>query len=90
MASELPADQGAPEDGGGLGCTWCERGSGLILVAGAVGLLYIGIDLISGGRLSQLFVGGVNRAAAAIDPGDELGGLADDVTAEGATGEPGT
>lgn len=87
--SELPPEDRAPDDdGGGLGCTWCERGSGLILVAGAVGLLYIGIDLISGGRLSQLLVRNVERAADAIDPA-EPGGLADEL-AEGAPGEPGT
>jgi hypothetical protein len=64
--AELPGTDPADEDEGG--CSWCERGSGLILVAGAVGLLYIGLDLISGGALSRMFIGGVRSAAEAIDP----------------------
>lgn len=60
------------------GCSWCERGSGAILLFGALGLAYIGLDLITGGALSRLFIGGVTRAAEAIDDGegqaDELGG----------------
>jgi hypothetical protein len=63
MAAEIPGTD--PEEGG---CSWCEKGSGMILVAGAVGLLYIGIDLMTGGALSRLFVGGVTAAADAIDP----------------------
>lgn len=76
------ADELGPDD---KGCTWCERGSGMILIAGAAGLLYIGIDLLTGGWLSRVLVGGVTRAAEAIDPGDEL------TTAElGGDSEPGS
>lgn len=50
------------------GCSWCERASGMVLIGGAVGLLYIGIDLVTGGWLSRLFVSSVTRAADAIDP----------------------
>ena len=71
--SETPAIEPADDE---AGCSWCERGSGAILVIGAAGLLYIGLDLITGGALSRLFVGQVRAAADAIDPdgqGDELG-----------------
>ena len=64
--AELPGVDPADEAEGG--CSWCERGSGAILVVGAIGLLYIGLDLISGGALSRLFIGGVRSAAEAIDP----------------------
>jgi hypothetical protein len=67
--SSGPADELGPDE---KGCTWCERGSGMILIAGAAGLLYIGIDLLTGGWLSRLMVGGVTRAAEAIDPGEEV------------------
>ena len=85
MAAEIPGTD--PDEGG---CSWCEKGSGLILMAGAVGLLYIGLDLLTGGALSRLFVGGVTAAAEAIDPGEgddvvgqaaELGAVADEPSA---------
>lgn len=84
MAAQIPGTD--PEEGG---CSWCERGSGAILVAGAVGLLYIGLDLITGGALSRLFVGGITAAADAIDPDTdggpgpaaELGAVGDDPSA---------
>ncbi len=79
--AEFPGTGPDGDDDGG--CSWCERGSGLILVAGAVGLLYIGLDLISGGALSRLFIGGVRAAADAIDP-DLDGQGADDFPDRGA------
>ena len=72
-------DGQAPEE---EGCTWCERGSGLILVLGAVGLAYIGLDLITGGALSRLFVGGVTRAAEALDVEDQAAELGATVTGD--------
>lgn len=78
MAAEVPGTGPDGDEAGG--CSWCERGSGLILVAGAVGLLYIGLDMITGGALSRLFIGGVTAAADAIDPE----GQADDVVGQAA------
>ena len=73
---------GTDPDDEGPGCTWCERGSGMILLLGAAGLAYIGLDLLTGGWLSRRFVSGVTRAADAIDPGPE--GQADEhAAAEG-------
>jgi hypothetical protein len=56
-----PADETAPR------CTWCERSSGLILLVGAIGLAYIGLDLLTGGWLSRALVGAASNAADAID-----------------------
>lgn len=71
---DLTADLGPDDED--PGCSWCERASGAVLVTGALGLLYIGVDLLTGGWLSRLFVSGVTRAADAIDPGGELAGQA--------------
>lgn len=49
-------------------CVWCERVSGLILIGGAAAMLYIGIDMITGGWLSRGVIGAAGRAADAIDP----------------------
>jgi hypothetical protein len=75
-------DTGQPDE---AGCTWCERGSGMILLVGALGLAYIGLDLLTGGWLSRAFVGGVTRAADAID----VEGQAGELGGEAVTGEPG-
>lgn len=69
------------------GCTWCERTSGIVLVIGAAGLLYIGLDLLTGGALSKLFVSGVTRAADAIDVPAEGHATGPGPAAEGVTGE---
>lgn len=72
-----PADDPAKE-----GCTWCERSSGAILLVGAIGLAYIGLDLITGGWLSRVLVGAVTNAAEAIDV------PASASTTTGVSGEP--
>lgn len=57
------------DDDDGDRCVWCERISGLILIGGAVAMLYIGFDMITGGWLSRQTVGVAQRAADAIDTG---------------------
>jgi hypothetical protein len=84
--AETPAIE---PDGDDPGCSWCERGSGVILVLGAAGLLYIGLDLISGGALSRLFAGQVRAVAEAVDPpfdGDGDGGPGAEIAAAGDDG----
>lgn len=54
-------------------CSWCERGSGLVLVAGAVALLYIGVDLITGGWLSRAVIGAPPPPAAESVTGTDAG-----------------
>lgn len=61
------------DDEAAAGCSWCERGSGAILIFGALGLLYIGFDLMSGGRLSQLFVSKVAAAGGQLEAVEEAG-----------------
>jgi hypothetical protein len=54
----IEREDGYEGDGEAGGCGPCARGGGLLLLAVGLGLSWIGADLVTGGALTRLVIGG--------------------------------